>query len=577
MHTSVPLMNRLLGSWLHILVALVSHAIVLSATPSWAAERIKFFYPPFGEFTISVTDLEIFAQEGRITPDFAFYAQQASSSQLQVLRELLRRQFVISPVTVSQVAYSQTGNVLLSRLGNVVRTEANQNGERALRAAFILSAAEPGGLNVVDLLRKFPSRDIKLDLPSSLNIARSASEIFQTRDQILAAIKRSEPNPPEPPADLADFAGLQQAGSLKYRKEFFTIVNPQRSKPVPVDVYLPLQIQTPVPLIVISHGIASDRTTFAYLARHLVSHGFAVAVLEHPDTSSEAFRRFLAGLEGSPDATDIIQRPLDITYLLDDLQQRSQTDPAWRNQINLQQVGVIGQSFGGYTALAAAGATIDATQLDADLKSRCNTQTLDFNLSMLLQCRGTELPLQTYTLQDDRIKAVIAVNPVGSVLFGKQGIERIGIPTMVIASTDDYFAPPVPEQLFPFSWLKTADRYLLIMGQGTHFSFLGDDTAGVFAVPNGLIGPNPALARPYLQALSITFFRTYLLGQTKYRTYLSNPYVSGFSSPPFTLNLLTSLTEVDLTTARAREGLILLSPTPIPNFPPLQPAPRQVP
>jgi len=346
---------------------------------------------------------------------------------------------------------------------------------------------------------------------------------------------------------------------------------------VPVDVYLPLKAPAPVPLIVISHGIASDHTTFAYLARHLVSNGFAVAVLEHPDTSSEAFRRFLAGLEGSPDAADIVDRPLDITYLLNDLQRRSQTDPAWRNQINLQQVGVIGQSFGGYTALAAAGATIDATQLDTDLRDRCKTQTLDFNLSMLLQCRGIELPLKTYNLRDDRIKAVIAVNPIGSVLFGKQGIAQINVPTMIIAGTDDYFAPPVPEQLFPFSWLKTADRYLLIMDQGTHFSFLGDDATEVFSVPNGLIGPNPALARPYLQALSVAFFRAHLLGQPKYRTYLSNPYISNLSSPPFTLNLLTSLAEIDLTTARVRERSFILSPPPIPEFPPLQPVPATVP
>ncbi len=566
------LKSQLVGISRYLFAALITPGIMLGTMPAWSAERIKFFYPPFGEFTISVTDLEIFAREGRITPDFAFYTQQVTPGQLEVLRELLRRQFLISPVTVSQVAYSPTGDVLLNRLGNVIRTEVNQNGERALRAAFILAAAEPDGLNVVDLLRKFPSRDIRLDLPASLKVARSASDIFQRRDQILAAIKEATPIPP-PPEDLSAVVNLQAPGSLKYRREFLRVINPQRSQPVPVDLYIPVGAQLPVPLVVISHGIASDRTTFAYLARHLASHGLAVAVLEHPDTSSEAFRRFLGGLQGSPNASDIVDRPLDITYLLNTLQERSQADPAWRNQINLQAVGVIGQSFGGYTALAVAGAPIDSRQLDRDLRDRCNTQTLDFNLSMLLQCRGTELSVQTYDLRDDRVKAVIAINPVGSVLFGKQGLERIRIPTMIIAGTDDYFAPPVPEQLYPFSWLKTSDRYLLIMDQGTHFSFLGDDEPGVFSVPDGLIGPNPALARPPLQALSVVFFRKYLFNQREYRTYLTSPYVVHLPKPPFVFNLLTSLTEAELATVRTREGTVILRTSPLPDFPPLPPAP----
>ncbi|MCS6815083.1 MAG: alpha/beta hydrolase, partial [Cyanobacteria bacterium] len=486
------------------MAVLVGQAIVITASPSWSAERIKFFYPPFGEFTVSVTDLEIFAKEGRITPDFAFYAQQATPAQLEAFRELLQRQFVISPVTISQVAYSPTGDVLLDRLGNVIRTEAHQNGSRALRAAFILAAAEPNGLNVVELLRKFPSRDIRLDLPQSLKVARSASEIFQRRDQVLAALKPTEVLPP--PDNLANLIALQKTGPRNYSKESLAIANPQRSQLVPVDLYMPLEVRTPVPLIVISHGIASDRTTFAYLARHLASYGFAVAALEHPETSSGAFLRFLGGLQGSPNATDIVERPSDITYLLDYLQLRAEADPARYGRINLQQVGVLGQSFGGYTALAVGGATINAMQLDPVLRDRCSTQTLDFNLSMLLQCRGTELPLQNYDMRDDRVKAVFAINPIGSALFGRQGMEQVRVPTLMIAGTDDYFAPPVPEQLFPFSWMTTNDRYLVIMDRGTHFSFLGQETSVVFSVPDGLIGPNPTLAHPYLKSLSLAFF-----------------------------------------------------------------------
>ncbi len=52
------------------------------------------------------------------------------------------------------------------------------------------------------------------------------------------------------------------------------------------DIYLPVA-QTPRQIIVISHGLGSDRTSFAYLAEHLASYGFVVAVPEHPGSNSK--------------------------------------------------------------------------------------------------------------------------------------------------------------------------------------------------------------------------------------------------------------------------------------------------
>jgi len=45
----------------------------------------------------------------------------------------------------------------------------------------------------------------------------------------------------------------------------------------------------------------------------------------------------------SQNRTEFINRPLDVKYLLDELERRDKSDPF---QLNLQQVGVIGQSLG---------------------------------------------------------------------------------------------------------------------------------------------------------------------------------------------------------------------------------------
>ena len=51
-------------------------------------------------------------------------------------------------------------------------------------------------------------------------------------------------------------------------------------------------------MIVIYHGIAENCETFAYVAQHLVSYGFAVAVVEHPESNAKIFQQYFAGLAG---------------------------------------------------------------------------------------------------------------------------------------------------------------------------------------------------------------------------------------------------------------------------------------
>ncbi|MDB9327376.1 alpha/beta hydrolase, partial [Nodularia spumigena CS-590/02] len=82
---------------------------LLTATPGLGAERINFFYPPYGEFSLSVDALEMFAKEGKITDELAFYASRANPQQLAQLRELLQERFNVTPTLVSQVTYSPIG------------------------------------------------------------------------------------------------------------------------------------------------------------------------------------------------------------------------------------------------------------------------------------------------------------------------------------------------------------------------------------------------------------------------------------------------------------------------------------
>ena len=447
---------------------------------------------------------------------------------------------------------------ILPRLGQVIQPESRDTGFYAIRAALILASSDPQGLTPLNVFRKFPTRGLRIDLQTALQIAGDLEQVITRTNQATATLAQlaqleALATPITSPTSLPDLASR---GSISWQKETIRMVDRTRSfvtalgsdRVFPVDVYLP-QVRTgrqtrKIPVVVISHGLGSDRTTFRYLAEHLASHGFAVAVPEHPGSNAQQFQALISGTVSEVAApSEFVDRPLDISYLLDDLTRRARSDPRY-SRLNLEQVGVLGQSFGGYTVLALAGAAINFEQLQKD----CGVQALDstLNLSVLLQCRANALPRLSYNLQDPRVKAIVAINPVDSAVVGQAGFEQISIPTMMVAGSADTVAPALPEQIQPFAWLKTPDRYLVLMDRGTHFSTL-EETNDSVPLPPEVVGPTPVVARRYINALSLAFFQTYIANQPSYRSYLSASYAQRISQDPLRLSLVRSLNADQLT------------------------------
>ncbi|MBD2521506.1 alpha/beta hydrolase [Nostoc sp. FACHB-133] len=522
----------------------------LTSTPGLAAERISFFYPPFGEFSLSVDSLETFAKVGKIDQDFSFYASRATPQQLAQLRDLLQQRFNITPTLVSQVTYSPIGEEVVQQLGKLLLTESRQNGFYAIRASLILAAADREGLTVVNLLRKFPSNTMRVNFTEGLRIVDDLSQLLKKKDEVVASLqKEAIAQAANSTVDFSKQPDLRSPGKFRWQKKSLELNDVSRSRRLPVDIYLPTTQNSeltdqnsqspPFPLIVISHGLASDRSTFVYLAEHLASYGFAVAVLEHPGSNAKRFQQYFAGLASPPEPEEFINRPLDIKYLLDELQRLEKSDPTLHRKLNFQQVGAIGQSFGGYTVLTLAGATINFERLRQD----CNTNYSSFNLSLLLQCEASKLPQKNYQLKDDRIKAIMAINPIDSLVLGEGGVSQIKMPVMLVAGSQDIFAPPVFEQIRPFTWLSDPNKYLALIENATHFSAIAEPTPenDILPVPPALLGPDRDAVYSYLNALSVAFMETHLLNRPEYRSYLQPSYATFISKEPLNLSILQSL------------------------------------
>ncbi len=515
---------------------------VLWTTPVMGAQKILLSFGPL-EFSLSVAALETYAREGKIEPELANYTNLLEPEQLESLQEILVKPAGVSPVAMAQFFYSPQGEIILERVGELIQTKARQNGFYALRSALILAAAEQDGLTLLNVLKKFPTYAIRINSQRGFEIIGELSEVLETTQEAIAAVEKQAlvEAISAAPRDFEVLPDLRQSGSLRFSIQSLILVDRQRRRKFEVDLYLPQsQNNTLVPLVIISHGLGSDRRTFAYLAQHLASHGFAVAVPEHPGSNSQQLQNLIAGLTSNVTTPqELVDRPLDIQYLLDEL------EGSFSEQINLKNVGIIGQSFGAYTALALAGAGINFEDLPAD----CPSQN-SLNVSLLLQCLALQLPPQDYQLWDERIGAAIAINPLDSIIFGKSQLSQIQIPVMLVSHSADTVTPPFAEQILPFSWLTTNNKYLLLLKGATHFSSLAESVPGsgeqVVELPPQLLGPDPLISQSYMQAMGLAFMQTYIAKNQQFQTYLGADYAQSISQTPMPLSLLQKLPQQQL-------------------------------
>jgi predicted dienelactone hydrolase len=500
-----------------------------------AAEKIYIDYGTL-QFSLSVKSLEIYAEQGKIDGDLRDYAGFLSPEQLKNIRTALVAHAEITPLAIAQFLYSPQGEKILEKVGRVIQTKARQSGFYALRSALILAAADQKGLTPLNVLKKFPTYGIRINSKEGFEIIENLSFVTQQTEMAIAAVEKEAKQELDPQSvvNTAPLPRFDQPGKLRIKKIILTLKDPRRERTLPVDLYLPQPdfLYNRFPLIIISHGLGSDRTTFAYIAKHLASHGFAVAVPEHPGSNAKQIQDLLNGFANQvTPSKELLDRPLDIKFLLDYLEAN------YGRKVDVRHAGVIGQSFGGYTALALAGATLNFPKLT----KVCPNIDNSLNISLILQCSALELPRNiANNLKDERIVGAIAINPLTNTIFGQEGLSQIDIPIMVISGSADPITPALWEQIEPFTWLTTLDKYLVLLKGATHFSTL-NESSGSIPIPTKAVGPDPKIAQNYLKQLSLIFFNGYIAKELEYQAYLSPDYAAKISKPLMPLTLVRSL------------------------------------
>ncbi len=532
--------TRTFSGWLS---AIFTGVILVVVSSAQAAERVEFGINPI-KLGVSVKEVETYGKEKRAGKELDSFLKLMQEDDRTYIHQLLTVRSEFTALQISQLLNSAMGEKILTYLGDLVplisRDAAGEihkaNGAKAIRTGLVLAAGDPDGLSLVNFLRKYPNSTIHLDVEKGFEITNKIEKLGKETKSMVSGVKELSTAlaQAEPKIDLKKLADLTVAGKYRVKLQTEVLKDSKRNRRFVADFYLPQGVPEAAPVVVLSHGLSSDRQHFAVVARHLASYGFVAVTIEHPGSNLAKLQNLLKGLTTEVfDVSEFIDRPKDVSYVLDDLAQR------FPGLVNAQQAGVIGHSFGGYTALALAGATIDFDYLTKG----CSQGVDSANVSLLLQCEALKLPRQPYNFRDDRIKFALAINPVNSTIFGPKGIAKIKIPVAVVAASDDTVASAIPEQVKPFSWMTAPQRYLFVVegvGHTTNVRSFTKIFVPDFDFFTPVKGADPL--KKYSHTFILALLQTHLNNQMAYRPYLQTEYVNAISADPNKLTMLRSLT-----------------------------------
>jgi predicted dienelactone hydrolase len=179
------------------------------------------------------------------------------------------------------------------------------------------------------------------------------------------------------------------------------------------------------------------------------------------------------------------------------------------------RVAVAGHSFGGFTTLRVAGATIDSDAVLTDCAANGG-----------LICDGWDSAAMPASQRDPRFTVALAQAPGGAQAMyagGRDGFTDVTVPTMIQGGTLDELTPYADEHVKPFQSLPPPAWFLGVEGAG-HFTFSDMcrliDLVGLSAdqFQDGCGPENLAWqdAHRVIQRLSTAFLQVELAGQSEF-------------------------------------------------------------
>jgi pimeloyl-ACP methyl ester carboxylesterase len=248
------------------------------------------------------------------------------------------------------------------------------------------------------------------------------------------------------------------ADSDKVRSLELDWTDTQRNRPVPARLHLPrnVQGQSPLPLVVVSHGLGGSRAGYSHLGRFWAENGFAVLHVQHNGSDREVWMAnplgVLMNLQKAASEENAKARAQDVSFAISQLERELASAPGRLGvslgvSINTQQVLIAGHSYGANTAMLLAGARVVR-----------NDTVLD--------------------LHDNRISAAILMSspPFYGEFDAKPILSAVHIPTLHLTGSEDvirvpgYYSAP-KDRVAIYNDMPAGKKFLVVFQNATHSIF----------------------------------------------------------------------------------------------------------
>jgi len=136
-----------------------------------------------------------------------------------------------------------------------------------------------------------------------------------------------------------------------------------RDRIVPVRIDYPAKSDSPLPVVILSHGLGGSRENLKAVSQYWAAHGYVVIHLQHIGSDESAWQgkapqEAIRDLKSAANAKQFALRNEDVKFALDDLV-RKNSDKNWplAGKLDLEKIAMGGHSFGAVTTQAMCGQT----------------------------------------------------------------------------------------------------------------------------------------------------------------------------------------------------------------------------
>lgn len=139
----------------------VSAGILFYSSAAAASEKVVLKYSVI-RMTLPVSELEVFAETGKMSPALEMLLGQAKKDP-EVVRRNLTRPVKVSQRLLERTLNSKLGEMVLDEVGQVIQTPSGTVNQEALRKALVLSASGDNQITLLETIQNYPTSEVYVE------------------------------------------------------------------------------------------------------------------------------------------------------------------------------------------------------------------------------------------------------------------------------------------------------------------------------------------------------------------------------------------------------------------------------